>query len=257
MWSRRSIEIIAGASLLAALAACSVAPRHAAHTARTIPAPTHAAGAGGSAAQSGAGRSGPAATGPAPIPPEAKEEFSRALSLARAGADGAAEAQLASLASQYPQLCTPLVDLGILYRKSGNLDAARHAFRQAVSRDPRSALAWTELGVTQRLGGRFQDAEQSYARAIAADPAYAPAYRDRGVLRDLYLDRPAAALGDFEQYRKLSGQDRLTAMWIAELRHRTGAKAPPAGGPAAAAGAATQPPAPSRPPPAPPSRPRN
>ena len=138
------------------------------------------------------------------------------------------------------------VDLGILDRRSGNLDAAAHALQQAVARDPHSALAWTELGVTQRLGGRFQDAEQSYARAIAADPTYAPAYRDRGVLRDLYLDQPAAALGDFEQYRKLAGQDKPVVMWIAELQHRTGIKEPPGSErPATAAGVSAQSPAPA------------
>ncbi|MDE2050369.1 MAG: tetratricopeptide repeat protein, partial [Gammaproteobacteria bacterium] len=151
-----------------------------------------------------------------------------------------------TLAHRYPQFCTPLVDLGILHRKDGDLDAAAQALQQAVAREPRSALAWTELGVTQRLGGKFQDAEQSYGRAIAADAAYAPAYRNRGVLRDLYLDQPAAALGDFEQYRKLAGGDKQVLMWIAELQHRTGIKVPPGGQPTAASatGVRAQPPAP-------------
>jgi tetratricopeptide (TPR) repeat protein len=226
MWSRRSIEILIGATLLAALAACSVTPRRAAEPARTAAAVAHPATAANS--------------GPPPVPAEAKQEFDQALALARAGNDDAAEARLASLAHQYPQFCTPLVDLGILYRRSGNLDAAVTALRRAAVRDPHSALAWTELGVTQRLGGKFQDADQSYSRAIAADPAYAPAYRDRGVLRDLYLDQPAAALADFEQYRKLAGQDKPVVMWIAELQHRTGIKEPPP-----AAGVSAQSPAPA------------
>lgn len=222
MWSRRSIEIFIGATLLVAVSACSVTPQRPAQPARPATAAAQAAAA---------------KPGPPPIPAAAQEEFDRALALAHAGNDGAARAQLASLAHEYPQFSTPLVNLGILDRKSGDLDAAVHALQQAVARDPHSALAWTELGVTQRLGGRFQDAEQSYARALAADPTYAPAYRDRGVLRDLYLDQPAAALGDFEQYRKLAGQDKPVVMWIAELEHRTGIKEPPGSGrPATAAG---------------------
>jgi tetratricopeptide (TPR) repeat protein len=232
MWSRRSIEILIGATLLVAVSACAVTPKRAAQPARTAAAAAHQAAG--------------AKPGPPPIPAAAQEEFDRALALARAGNDGAAQAQLASLARQYPQFCTPLVNLGILYRKSGSLDAAAHALQQAVARDPHSALAWTELGVTQRLGGRFQDAAQSYARAIAADPTYAPAYRDRGVLRDLYLDQPAAALGDFEQYRKLAGEDKPVVMWIAELQHRTGIKEPIGSErPATAAGVSAQPPAPA------------
>lgn len=236
MWSRRSIEIIAGVSLLAALTACSVTPRRAAEHGGTAAAAPSAAsttpGVAGKAGQPVAG--GQPAAGPPRVPAEARQDFEAALALARAGNDAAAESRLESLAQQYPQFCTPLVDLGILHRKDGNLDAAVQAFQQAVAREPRSALAWTELGVTQRLGGKFQDADQSYGRAIAADSAYAPAYRDRGVLRDLYLDQPAAALGDFEQYRKLAGEDKQVLMWIAELQHRTGMKVPPGGQPAAA-----------------------
>ena len=131
------------------------------------------------------------------------------------------------------------MDLGILYRKDGKLDAAIQALQQALARDPRNALAWTELGVTQRLAGRFQDADKSYGSAIAANPAYAPAYRNRGVLRDLYLDEPAAALEDYEQYRKLAGGDKPIAMWIAELQHRAGVKPPAAAVPTSANNAAT------------------
>jgi Flp pilus assembly protein TadD len=236
MWSRRSIEAFIGVSLLAVLAACSATPRHE-RTAPSVTAGAHSpaigpgnSGAAGKAAQPGAGPGAQAAAGPPPVPAEAQAEFDKALALVRVGNDEAAEAQLTDLAHRYSQFSTPLVDLAILYRKGGNLDAATHALQQAVTRDPRSALAWTQLGVTQRLGGQFQAADQSYARAMAADPTYAPAYRDRGVLRDLYLDQPAAALGDFEQYRKLMGQDRLVAMWIAELQHRTGIKEPAAGG---------------------------
>jgi tetratricopeptide (TPR) repeat protein len=213
MWSRRSIEIFFGATLLVAVSACSVTPKRAAQPPRPAAA----------VAQQAAAK-----PGPPPIPAAAQQEFDQALALAHAGNDGAARAQLANVARQYPQFSTPLVNLGILYRNSGDLDAAAHALQQAVARDPHSALAWTELGVTQRLSGKFQDAQESYSRAIAADASYAPAYRDRGVLRDLYLDQPAAALGDFEQYRKLAGQDKPIVTWIAELRHRTGIKEPPA-----------------------------
>jgi tetratricopeptide (TPR) repeat protein len=162
--------------------------------------------------------------------------------LTGAGNDAAAEAQLAALARGYPQFHTPLVDLGILYRRSGDLVGATKAFRQALARDPHSAPAWTGLGVTQRLGGKFADAERSYTQAIAADPAYAPAYRDRGVLRDLYLNEPAAALADFEAYRRLAAGDKPVAMWIAELQHRAGVRGPSKAEPSAASTARANPP---------------
>jgi hypothetical protein len=44
-----------------------------------------------------------------------------------------------------------------------------------------------------------------------------------------------AALAELEQYRQLSGEDKPSSGWIAELRHRTGIKAPvPAPAPEAA-----------------------
>jgi tetratricopeptide (TPR) repeat protein len=217
MWSRRSIEVLCGVSLLAAAAACSVTPK------RAVPAPPPRAAAP-AAAPAAAGTS-PTAT-PPPVPAAASEDFAKALALARAGNDTAAEEELASLAHQYPQFCTPLVDLGILYRNDAKLDAAMLAFQRAIGRRPHDARAWTELGVTQRLSGKFKDAESSYERAIAANPRYAPAYRDRGVLRDLYLNEPTAALSDFKQYRNLTGEDKPVAMWIAELQHRTGTTTP-------------------------------
>jgi tetratricopeptide (TPR) repeat protein len=227
MWSRRSIEIFAGATLLAALAACSVSPRQTDHAWTKISAARPGASPAAESGQAAADKGTPRAATPPPPPAEASAAFDQALALARAGNNDAAETQLQALARRYPQFSTPLLDLGILYRKGGNLDAAARALQQALARDPHDALAWTELGVVQRLGGQFQDAERSYSRAIAANPAYAPAYRDRGVLRDLYLDQPAAALADFEQYRKLAAGDKPVVMWIAELQHRTGVKAPP------------------------------
>lgn len=243
MWSRSSTNALMAVSLLAALAACSVTPKR-------VTGPVRAAT---TSAQPAAGK--PSAAAPAPISAAAKDEFDKALTLARTGHEGTAEARLMSLAQKYPQLSTPLVDVGILYRKSGNLDGAAHVLKQALARDPKSALAWTELGVTQRLGGHFHEADTSYARAIAADPAYAPAYRDRGVLRDLYLDQPAAALADFEQYQKLTGEKKPVEFWIAELRHRAGVSAAAgsdhataSAGSAAAPAATSRSPAPSAPP---------
>ncbi|MBS0364303.1 MAG: tetratricopeptide repeat protein [Proteobacteria bacterium] len=84
------------------------------------------------------------------------------------------------------------------------------------------ALAWTELGVTQRLRGEFKDAAQSYEQAIALDAQYAPAWRDAGVLHDLYLQDPNRALAAFEEYRKITGEDKPVSGWIAELRQRLG-----------------------------------
>lgn len=159
----------------------------------------------------------------------------------RSGNASEAELEFKQISVSYPQLSTPYVNLGILFRKGGHLDQSEDALKSAVQRNGSSAIAWTELGATQRMRGEFKDAEASYEKAIAADPNYAAAFRDLGVLTDLYLGDPERALTAFERYKEITGEDKPVSTWIAELRQRTGKPAPkpaakPATEPAPAAG---------------------
>jgi len=168
------------------------------------------------------------------VPPGAKDDFDRAVSLMRAGNATEAELGFKQLALQYPQLAAPYVNLGILYRKEGHLDRAEEALQTAVEHNAGSAVAWTELGATQRMRGQFRNAAASYERAITADPNFAPAYRNLGVVSDLYLGDPERALAAFERYKELTGEDKPVSGWIAELRQRTGKPAVKPQAPAAA-----------------------
>jgi tetratricopeptide (TPR) repeat protein len=192
---------------------------------------TSAAGAAGSAAGNGA-------TGapPAEIPPRALADFNRAVGMMRSGNTTEAELEFKQISVTYPQLSTPYVNLGILFRKNGHLDQSEEALKSAVQRNGSSAVAWTELGATQRMRGEFKDAADSYEKAIAADPNYAAAYRNLGVVTDLYLGDPERALTAFERYKQITGEDKPVSTWIAELRQRTGKPAPR---PAATAAPAT------------------
>lgn len=161
----------------------------------------------------------------------------------RSGNASEAELEFKQISVSYPQLSTPYVNLGILFRKGGHLDQSEDALKSAVQRNGSSAIAWTELGATQRMRGEFKDAEASYEKAIAADPNYAAAFRDLGVLTDLYLGDPERALTAFERYKEITGEDKPVSTWIAELRQRTGKPAPkpaakPAAEPAPASGSA-------------------
>jgi tetratricopeptide (TPR) repeat protein len=140
----------------------------------------------------------------------------------RAGNTSEAELEFKQISVTYPQLSTPYVNLGILFRKSGHLDQSEEALKLAVQRNGSSAVAWTELGATQRLRGEFKEAADSYEKAIAADPNYAAAYRNLGVVTDLYLGDPERALTAFERYKQITGEDKPVSTWLAELRQRTG-----------------------------------
>jgi Flp pilus assembly protein TadD len=175
------------------------------------------------------------------IPKDVEESFGRAVGLMKQGNTDQAVLQFRQILQEAPQLAAPYINLGILYRKAGKLDEAEQAFRSAVQHNAGSAVGWTELGVTQRLRGEFKDAADSYEKAIAADPRFAPAYRNLGVVSDLYLGDPERALGAFEHYKDLTGEDKPVSNWIAELRQRTGKAQPrPASAPAAPPAAAPQ-----------------
>jgi tetratricopeptide (TPR) repeat protein len=161
----------------------------------------------------------------------------------RSGNAVEAELEFEQIATSYPQLAAPDIDLGLLYRKSGDLDRSEQALRQAVARDAGSAVGWSELGVTLRMRGKFHDAQDAYRRAITADPGFAPAYRNLGVLLDLYMGDAPGALEALEHYQSLTGEKEPVRGWIAELRRRAGKSPTDHGaagsGPGAAAGTAT------------------
>jgi len=255
MWSPRSTDsrlarglpLALGALLL--IAGCSSGPKRVTGPEHQAPASGSAAGGSGptaagaqrSSAQGapggagqGAGAAGAPGAGPlappqAP-PAQAVAEFDLAVSAMRKGSALDAERRFEVLATEYPQFAGAEINLGILYRKSDQLELSEQALREAVQRSPTSAVAWNELGVTLRLRGQFRDAGDAYRKAIAADASFAPAYRNLGVLLDLYLGDAAGALAALERYKELSGEQKPVTGWIAELRHRVGKSAAPSAG---------------------------
>ena len=170
------------------------------------------------------------------LPSGAVGDFTRAVAAALSGKPTDAELDFKQMELQYPQLVEPSINLGIVLQGEGKLAEAADALQRATARASANAVAWTEFALVQRSLGKFAAAKAAYTQAIGADPSYAPAHRNLGVLLDLYLADPATALAEFEQYRQLSGEDKPASGWIAELRHRTGIKAPvPVATPAPAA----------------------
>jgi len=208
------------------LVACGSAPSKPKEAPSEPVAATAKAGAtapGQSGTNAGPGAAPGSASGaPVAVTARGKADFDRAVGFMRSGNNTEAELEFKQVALQFPQLSTPYVNLGILYRKTGRLDLSEDSLKTAVERNDGSAVAWTELGATQRLRGEFPSAAASYEKAISADPNFAPAYRNLGVVSDLYLGDPERALTAFERYKELTGEEKPVSGWIAELRARTG-----------------------------------
>jgi Flp pilus assembly protein TadD len=216
MWSLRLNKfgvLIAGAVLQAA---CSTS--HATRVADPAPAQMAAPGTGASA---------PAALPQASPPAHASADFARAVELVRAGKDEEAELAFQQLATGYPLYAGALVNLGILYRKHGELAKSDAALHAAVQRDPGNVEGFNELGVTLRLEGKFHEAADAYNQAIMVKPDFAPAYRNLAIVLDLYLGDTAAALTAMEHYKELAADDKAVAGWIADLKQRAGKNAAP------------------------------
>jgi lipoprotein NlpI len=216
MWLRLLNNALScGAVALAAVlaSACQSAP-----PVKPAPVTAHAAAPAASAP-------GTAAADAAP-PAQAVADFDRAVGAMRNGNPAEAEFEFQTLATGYPALAGPEINLGILYRKDGRLDDSERALTAATERNAGSAAAWNELGITLRLLGKFPEAVAAYEHSIAVDATFAPAHRNLGVVLDLYLADPARALTELERYQELSGEEKPVSVWIAELRQRTGQKKP-------------------------------
>lgn len=159
------------------------------------------------------------------MPPEAMEQFDRAVVLMTSGDAAAAEQALRSLAAAYPGYAGPLLNLGLLQAKAGRLDEAEKAFKAAIERNANSAPAFNHLGIVYRRLGRFTEADAAYQQALEVDPNYANAYFNLGVLCDLYLQQPQRALEAFERYLQVATTpDAKVSTWVNELKARLGSQ---------------------------------
>jgi tetratricopeptide (TPR) repeat protein len=175
--------------------------------------------------------------GPPAVPPPSaaiQGDFQRALDLANSGKSTEAELELKQFELQHNGYAAPAIDLGLLARQQGKLADSEGQLKRATQLDATNSVAWDELGITLRDEGKFADSRDAYEHAIAASDTYAPAHRNLGVLLDLYVGDPKAALPQFERYKELTSEDKPVSTWIAELRARTGIKAPAATPPATA-----------------------
>jgi tetratricopeptide (TPR) repeat protein len=181
---------------------------------------------GSDAKQEKAGAEAAAAAPAEPVlPPEAVQQFDRAVNAMSSGDLATAEQGFRSLATAYPSYSGPLLNLGILHAKAGKLDEAEKAVRDAIARNGNNAAAFNQLGIIQRKQGKFKDANDAYTRAVQIDPNYALAWLNLGVLCDLYLNEPQRALEAYERYLATAASpDAKVNGWVTELKKRIGAE---------------------------------
>ena len=139
-----------------------------------------------------------------------QEEYERGIELLKEVTEGA------------PYAVSAHINLGIAYGHAGDLEAAEASMRRALELAPRHPAALNELGIILRRGGRFAEARQSYEEALRVHSDFHYARRNLAILCDLYLSDLDCAIEHYEIYSKSVPEDEVTAMWILDLRSRTG-----------------------------------
>ena len=179
------------------------------------------------AGQAPTGKKGAPPPAPPPAPPAVPlpiaTRFQEAVVAAEQSNSPRAVSEFTALKDAAPTLAGPPLNLGIVEARQAHWAEAEAALSEAAKRNPNSAIAQAELGAVYRQLGRFQDAEHAYERALELDSDMPRTHRNFGVLLDLYLQKPADALRQYESSLALAGgEDKQMSAWIAELKQRLG-----------------------------------
>jgi tetratricopeptide (TPR) repeat protein len=151
-----------------------------------------------------------------------RDDFESALHSLAQGDYDSGIALLVDVTETAPHLTTAHIDLAIAYGRVNDLERAEASIKKALDLNPRHPVALNELGIIYRKTGRFAEARGSYEKALELHPNFHFARRNLAILCDVFLADLDCALEHYQYYTKEVPGDEAAAMWVADLRARTG-----------------------------------
>jgi Flp pilus assembly protein TadD len=153
--------------------------------------------------------------------PAVEESYRQALDMMQAGQWPEARQRLEDLTAANATLAGPWLNLGIVYTRLGEPQAAEDAFRRSIENNPANSVAYNQLGIFYRRTGRLEAAQETYGAALGVAPDDPDTHWNLGILHDVYLPDARLALLHYERYQQLTGSDDpQLAGWITALRAR-------------------------------------
>ena len=151
-----------------------------------------------------------------------QEMFDKALIALNASEYDTAISLLKEVIASEQRLVAPYVNLGMAYQRKGDNRLAEDFLRKAVQIDLGHPVANNELGMLYRKLGRFDDARHAYNNALSQHPEYLPAIKNLGILCDIYLHDMDCALKQYERFLEYVPDDKTVAIWVADIKRKAG-----------------------------------
>ena len=124
--------------------------------------------------------------------PRRARTLTRAVNLMRAGNTAEAELAFQQIATQYPQFAAPLVNLGLMQRKQGQLDKAEESLKSAVAARGRKRRGVDRTRCNPENAGRVQGRRGLLPEGRRSRSAIRAGVAQPGVLRGSLPGRPGA-----------------------------------------------------------------
>jgi Flp pilus assembly protein TadD len=155
------------------------------------------------------------------VTPAVQENYRQALDRMQAGQWPEARQRLEDMTAAQATLAGPWLNLGIVYTRLGEPEAAESAFRRSIELNPGNPVAYNQLGIFYRRTGRLDAARDTYGTALGVAPDDPDTHWNLGILHDVYLPDARLALYHYERYQQLTGSDdpQLKA-WVSALQAR-------------------------------------